>query len=136
MNRSGRARFQPPSRSWRDACAVGLIVVAAALTGCTTHRSLPVAGFPNHCRGVGIEAVLAGSANDPRVTWIQAAQGAQLSLVWPPGWTAQFNPDLEVLDDQGVIRMRAGDPVSGICQKGTVANPSGVVMIEGLLNSQ
>jgi hypothetical protein len=111
---------------------VGLIALAAALNGCSTQQTLPVAQFPDRCRGVGIDGVLAGSVSDPRVTWLETEQGGQLPLVWPPGWRARFSPDLQVLDDQGVVRMKAGDRVSSICEKGPAGDPSRVVMIEGL----
>jgi hypothetical protein len=66
--------------------------------------------------GVGREAVLAGSASDPRVTWgIDQFTGARLDLLWPVGYTARFGPGLEVVDDRGVVVARAGDLIIGSC---------------------
>ena len=42
---------------------------------------------------------------------------------------------LEILDDRGRVRMRAGDHVSNACLKGTSDDPSSVMMVEGLLAS-
>jgi|tagenome__1003787_1003787.scaffolds.fasta_scaffold19121854_2 hypothetical protein len=127
--------MQAPNRSRRGASFVALCLLAIVLNGCTTERPLPAAEFADRCRGVATDAVLAGSANDRRVTWLQTPEGGQMSLVWPAGWTARFSPDLQVLDVGGVVRMRAGDRVSGICFKGSAADPSQVVMIDGLLGN-
>ena len=41
--------------------------------------------------------------------------GHAFDLVWPGGYTAQFDPDLEILDERGNLVLRAGDFVDGGC---------------------
>ncbi len=52
--------------------------------------------------------------------WLQPDPGARVSpepiaLIWPPGFTARFAPQLEVIDPIGQIVMREGDPLGGSC---------------------
>ena len=110
--------------------AVLFLGVTAA--GCSQSRPLPVARSPQLCRGVGVDAALTGDASDARVTWLVFTSGHEIPLVWPPGWAARFAPSLEVLDPGGTVRLRAGDAVSGVCQKGPVDAPGSLMMIEGL----
>src|SRR3954451_5926468 len=78
--------------------------------------ALPVGlGSPLTCAGVGTEAVLAGSPDDPRVTWIVSPLGGEKPVLWPAGWTAQFSPGLRVFDPTGHEKYVAGSYVSGIC---------------------
>ena len=66
------------------------------------------------CAGVGTEAVLAGDANDPRVAWL-VSSGKRVDVVFPFGFRARFAPNLEVLNDSGVVVARAGDRIDGGC---------------------
>lgn len=72
-------------------------------------------GVATPCAGVGVSAVLHGSAADPRVTWLVNDLGTRMDVVWPPGYRARFTPNLEVLDASEVVVHKAGDPVSGAC---------------------
>jgi hypothetical protein len=65
------------------------------------------------CAGIGISAVIHGDPADPHVTWLIAQPGARLETRWPPGYQAQFNPMLEVLDATGAVVLREGDHVNG-----------------------
>ena len=40
-------------------------------------------------------------------------------LVWPPGYTARFSPELEILDASHRVRLVAGDMIDGGCVSGT-----------------
>jgi hypothetical protein len=113
------------------------MLLAALLIGCgaQTARPLPTAEFPERCRGVAVEATLAGDAGDPRIAWLVHDSGDETPLLWPSGWSARFAPSLEVLDDRGVVRMRSGDRFASVCLKGGADDPSSVMMVEGLLAS-
>ncbi|HXR27806.1 MAG TPA: hypothetical protein VN771_08065 [Candidatus Baltobacteraceae bacterium] len=77
--------------------------------------SLP-SGAIEVCGGVGISAVLRGNVADPRVAWlVDNDLGTRIDVVWPPGYRAKFTPNLEVLDENGVVLLRAGDAVTGGC---------------------
>lgn len=67
------------------------------------------------CAGVGVSAVLHGSAADPRVAWLVNDLGTRVEVVWPVGYRARFTPNLEVLDASGVVVLRSGDPITGVC---------------------
>ncbi len=114
-------------------------LLAAALTGCAATPpetpapvltfELPATSFPDRCRGVGLDATIAGSpAVDPPV-WLVTQQGNVKQLVWPAGWTARFGTELEILDRSGAVRFHSGDHVSGGCVKGPAADPGSVLMI-------
>lgn len=45
-----------------------------------------------------------------RPVWVQRIDGGQqLDIVWPYGFTARFNPDLELLNAEGEVVAREGD---------------------------
>ena len=69
------------------------------------------------CAGVGGDAVLHGSPTDPRVAWLDDKLGGQsrMEVTWPAGYRARFNPNLEVLDENGNVVIREGDAVAGAC---------------------
>jgi hypothetical protein len=115
--------------------AWSILLLALLVSGCRseTGNPLPAAEFPARCRGLGVEATLEGDEADPRVAWLVHESGDETRLVWPPGWSARFAPSLEILDDRGRVRMRAGDHVSNACLKGTSDDPSSVMMVEGLV---
>jgi len=55
--------------------------------------------------------------------------GRRIDLVWPPGYSAQFNPGLEVLDERGKVLFRAGDIVQGGCVRGPQDDLGSVMLI-------
>jgi hypothetical protein len=69
------------------------------------------------CAGVGLDAVLHGSPTDPRVAWLDNNMGGtpRMEVSWPAGYRARFNPNLEVLDENGNVVIREGDAVTGAC---------------------
>lgn len=72
------------------------------------------------CAGVGYvagTAILHGSASDARLVWMSRV-GKRVELGWPVGYSARFTPQLELLDDQGVVVGREGSALTGGC--GTV----------------
>jgi len=72
--------------------------------------------------------MITGSPSDPRLVWVRDnSSGRELPLVWPPNWTARFDPKLEVINPSGVLRFRDGDQVTGGCVEGP-----GVLMLSGL----
>lgn len=55
--------------------------------------------------------------------------GFRKDLVWPPGYLARFNPQLEVLNEKAKVVFRQGDVVQGGCVKGPADNPGAVILI-------
>ncbi len=81
------------------------------------------------CAGVGLDAVLHGSPTDPRVAWLENNMGGtpRMEVSWPAGYRARFNPNLEVLDENGNVVLSEGDAVTGACG----ANPdTGMLYLE------
>lgn len=61
------------------------------------------------CEGIGLEATLRGSPDDPRVVWLEGEPGH----FWRPGWVAKFEPKLKLYDDAGNLVAVDGSVVSG-----------------------
>jgi hypothetical protein len=97
-----------------------------------SQKPLPAVPDSVICRVAGIEATLRGDASDPRIAWLQDDAGNDISLVWPPDWTARFSPRLEVVDAAGRTRLHDGDAVSSVCFRGPPNDRDAVVMIGGL----
>jgi hypothetical protein len=79
------------------------------------------------CAGTGLDAVLHGSPTDPHIAWLtnNFSTPPRLEIVWPAGYRARFDPDLEIVDENGNMVMREGDTVTGDCGGGdTVYWPS------------
>jgi hypothetical protein len=73
---------------------------------------------PLACAGVGLDAVLVGSASDGRKVWLEDAQTAdRLELVWPVGFTVRFGQGdaFDVLNAAGKTAIVGGSHVSGAC---------------------
>ena len=108
------------------ALAVAVLVVAGA---CAVPRPLPtVESFSGACRGVGLDARVTGNPSDPRLAWLVAGDDqARRDVLWPPGYTARFTPRLEILNENGAVVFRDGDPVTGGCVTGP--NAQGPLLI-------
>jgi hypothetical protein len=92
--------------------------------------ALPTLAFDNGaCRGIGLDATLAGDPADPRVAWLVGSGGERQELIWPPGFSARFAPDLQVLDASGAIVFRAGDRIQGGCTAGPAGDPGSILVI-------
>jgi len=75
------------------------------------------------CAGVGLDAVLHGSPNDPYVAWLEnSVGGGRDEVLWPAGYRARFSPNLEILNESGIVVLREGDAISGSC----VPSPWGI----------
>jgi hypothetical protein len=72
------------------------------------------------CAGTGLDAVLRGSPTDPHVAWLvnSFSSPPRVEIVWPAGYRARFDPNLEILDENGNMVMREGDTVTGDCGGG------------------
>lgn len=114
--------------AWGHGRSVSLLVVvlAASLSACASEvpttpspspLALPVAAFPNACRGIGVNATLHGDPRDPRYAWLSVG-GRRNELVWPPGYFALFQPGLVVFDSFGTAVFHEGDTVTGACLSG------------------
>jgi hypothetical protein len=72
---------------------------------------------------VGLDTVVRGSPNDPRIAWLENHLGAPPGMAtwprseatWPAGYRARFTPKLEILDGWGNVVLREGDAVTGSC---------------------
>ena len=76
-----------------------------------------IGGAPLLCAGtgwVGGGHVLTGSATDPRLVWMMAGQ--RYDLEWPVGYSARFTPQLELLNQSGVVVGREGTELIGGCE--------------------
>ena len=100
-------------------------ILALVLSACGQTYPLPtVAVADGWCRGVGYAGVLRGDPGDPRVAWGEHETPVhhvvlRKELVWPPGYTARFTPELEILDASHQIRFVAGDLIEGGCVAGS-----------------
>jgi hypothetical protein len=79
----------------------------------------------NICAGVGADAVLHGSATDPRIAWLESSTGSttpqRTDVVWPAGYRARFAPSLEILDENGNVVLTDGAHITGLCSGGPPA---------------
>ena len=104
----------------------GLIITALAfaLSACAQDIPLPtVASADGWCREIGYDGVLRGNPADPRIAWGEKETPVnhlvmRKELVWPPGYTARFTPQLEILDASHQVRFVAGDVIEGGCTSG------------------
>jgi hypothetical protein len=80
----------------------------------------------NMCAGVGLDAVLRGSRDDPRVVWLENAlplpswyspdpSESTPTVLWPAGYRARFTPNVEIVDASGSVVLRDGDHIDGAC---------------------
>jgi hypothetical protein len=95
-----------------------------------TIRTFPVG--PGSCDSIGVDdpvyGRLDGSAaelEDP--VWLVAADGTRMSIIWPTGFVAQFDPDLTLRTDAGQLIGKQGAAVmfqvSRADAKGTFGDP-------------
>ena len=109
--------------------------MAVALTGCggpSQTRALSANEFwlpadpglvlgpgatPQACAGIGTDAVLRGSATDPRHVWLDdAISGGRFELVWPTGYSVRFGQQgFDVLNASGTVAIVGGSHVNGAC---------------------
>ena len=109
-----------------------LLVATLFLAACgTATRPLPTLSSDNGgCRGVALlNVTLAGDPNDPRVAWLASTGGGRREIIWPPGFSARFDPNLEVLDAAGREVFRAGDKIGGGCVAGPAEHPASLLLI-------
>jgi hypothetical protein len=79
-----------------------------------TIRTFPGGPAPA-CDAIGVDEPvyghLDGSANEPDdPVWLVAPDGTRMSIVWPSGFEAAFNPDVELRVAGGIVA-RKGDAV-------------------------
>lgn len=55
------------------------------------------------------EGILHGDPADPRLAWLVNPDGLRIEIQWPRGFTARFNPELEVVASTGEVVAREGD---------------------------
>lgn len=111
--------------------AILLGAVACSATPSLSKPALPTLTSDNGaCREIGLMgATLAGSPADPRVAWLEFGDEGRREILWPPGFTAQFTPELEILDASRTVVFRAGDAISGGCTAGPADDPGQLLVI-------
>jgi hypothetical protein len=122
-----------PVRRLSGRALVILVVVLALSVAPQAHGSLPtVAAWNGACAGIGLgEATLAGDRQDPYLAWLVYPDGERTDVVWPPGYSARFTPDLEILDASGRVVHRAGDVIDGGCVTGWGYPPREAIIVWG-----
>jgi hypothetical protein len=116
-----------PLRTVFISCAFGLATQACSLLGTQSQivtapdgvRTFTVihevGGTPMACAAFGlvdpVHGTLAGilGANEP--VWIVTDDGRHLSVVWPAGFSVQFEPNVSLYNEGGRVVGRAGDPI-------------------------
>ena len=108
------------------------MALAVVLSACGQTYTLPtvqtytlptLASDDGWCAEVGYAGFLRGDSGDPRVAWGETETRVnqlvlRRELVWPPGYTARFVPQLEILDASRHVRFVAGDVIRGGCATG------------------
>ncbi len=85
----------------------------------TTAFQPPQPGTAAACGGVGLDAILHGDPSDPGLTWIvDRRSGLRTEVLWPTGFSARFDPSLEVLDASGRVVHHEGELIGGGCVTG------------------
>jgi hypothetical protein len=95
----------------------GRTTLAVMLAGCAILPTTPLPAWQGDCGlGVGRDLILHGSAADGRVAWAIDGSGAgRVDLLWPRGYMARFNPELEIIDANGRLVAHDGDLITGSC---------------------
>jgi hypothetical protein len=110
-----------------------VVLVGTLMAACGPTMQLPTIAFDGSaCRGVGLDAVLRGSAADPRLAWVESqltTPAHRVDVVFPTGFSARFVPNLEILDPDGRVIAVAGDAITGGCTTG--ADAQGPLLILG-----
>lgn len=121
--------------------ALGIVLAAVVLMACLSSPkpvprsfgpgevAVPVANWNNGqviCAGAAFPGTLHGSPTDVRVVWMTRPAEGPVELAWPAGYSARFDPDLELLDASGRVVGREGTSVTGGCP---TADP-GVMAVE------
>jgi hypothetical protein len=77
--------------------------------------ALPMGDIQAACGAPLSGAVLQGSATNPRIAWLQMADGTTHNVVFPPGYFARFDPGLEIVNEAGRVVLQAGQSVDRAC---------------------
>lgn len=89
---------------------------SAVSTAATTLRTFPLRRNGD-CDAMAIDNPVTGRLmGDPKdqrePVWLERDDGTRLSVVWPAGFTVQFEPELALHDEQGRVVARNGDQVT------------------------
>jgi hypothetical protein len=113
-------------RSRRGAIAVAVLALPsiAACTLTPNDRSAPVplpASAPGRvCAGVGVGALHIAPTPDNPSSPVSASWGSRLlAISWPPGFSATFDPELQVWAADGSPFARTGDLITASGWNGT-----------------
>ena len=89
------------------------MLVATSPTACgpTALATGPdiVGGEEVVCMAALAEGILHGDSRDPRLAWLVNPDGLRVEVQWPRGFTARFNPELELVASNGEVVAREGD---------------------------
>ncbi|HEX5467176.1 MAG TPA: hypothetical protein VFW92_10935 [Candidatus Limnocylindrales bacterium] len=102
------------------AMAVVLVVVAVGLLGCSATPGASIVAVRTRPPAPSGQQILCSVAlhvpftlvgdptADPPDWGVTRADARRFDIVWPAGFTARFDPDLEILDPSGAVVARAG----------------------------
>lgn len=66
-------------------------------------------GAAGGCPDALATGILAGDPDDAEVAWLLGSDGARHRILWPTGYSARFDPALELIGPGGVVVAREGD---------------------------
>jgi hypothetical protein len=111
--------------------AISIVVVAVALSGCSTAPPLPSGAvtvptdenlLSSEQAGIlcNLAAVIppvvgvleADQSNPAWPVWLQAADGRRMYVLWPRGFSVRFDPTATLLDENGATFLSAGSPIT------------------------
>ncbi len=101
-------------------------VAASASVAPVAIRTFPVQreenGVPIACDSIGVEngvaGALTGDPADKEGVWLTALDGTRLSIVWPEGFTARFEPDVILLDEHFIDEPGTDERVAVVAHEG------------------
>ena len=101
-------------------------VSASASVAPVAIRTFPVRreenGVAVACDAFGVEngvaGVLTGDPADKEGVWLTALDGTRLSIVWPEGFTARFEPDVVLLDEHFIDEPGTDERVAVVAHAG------------------
>jgi hypothetical protein len=111
------------------------MLLAAACTSAPTMApslALHTVPFNGNCRGVGGggDMTIRGDAADPWLAWEIGPGGGRQDIWWPAGYTARFNPKVEILDPTGRVVLRDGDLIpAGACSEGVTPSGQPILLV-------
>jgi hypothetical protein len=84
---------------------------SAAIVRALPALPAPPTGASVSCDTAGFMGTLAGDVNDPWYAWLVSGSGDRVDVKWPAGFTARFDPELQIVDPTGATIARTGETI-------------------------